>query len=88
MKNGEPVRLDIAKSQLTGRELDLKLVEADCEQKSQRRYDPRRLDAKMHRNRLEANCRLDLREPSRSGVFDALYLPPTSRAFGVVARYE
>ena len=88
MKNREPIWFDIAQGQLTGCELDLKLVEADCEQEFQRRNDPRRLNAKMHRNRLEANRRLDVREPHWSGVLDVLDLLPAARAFGVVARGE
>ena len=88
MKNGEPVWFDVAQCQLPSRELDLELVKADVQQKSQRWNDPRRLNAKMHGERLAADGRLDLNEPSRGGILDLLDLLPTSPALNVVARYE
>ena len=88
MKNGKSVGFDIAQGHLTGCELHLELVEADIKQVIQRRHDPRCLDGKVYGEGLKAYRRLNVREPRSSGVLDILHLPPTSRTFGVVARYE
>ena len=67
MKDREPVWFDVAQGNF-GRELDPKFVEADGVQISQRWHNPRRLDAKMHRERFEADGCFYLREVRRGVV--------------------
>ena len=86
VKNGYSAWFDIAQGQLTSGELDLELVEGDVPQVGQRGHDTRRLNTKVYGERLEADCRLDLNEPSRGGILDPLDVLPTSRASSVVAR--
>ena len=88
MKNCRAVRLDIAQSQLTVRELELEVVETNVRQECQRWYDPRRPHADMHGKRRKTDRCLYMSEPSRSSVLDVLDLLPAARAFGVVARSE
>ena len=67
MKDRIPVWFNILQCDFASRELDPKFVEAEVAQINQRWHDSRRLDAKMHRERFEADGCFYLRRP-RWGV--------------------
>ena len=68
MKDRIPVWFNILQRDFASRELDPKFVEAEVAQINQRWHDSRRLDAKMHGERFEADGCFYLREVLRSVV--------------------